>query len=183
MSKRIYVDSLSRASRVRRFVWEVFWMIFFWPTPRWFLNSWRILLLRLFGAKIGEGCRVAPSCRIWAPWNLCLGDRTALAEGVECYSVDRIDIGSNVCVSQRAFLCTASHSIHTLQRPLTHRPIVIKDHAWVCAEAFVGPGVIVGEGAVIAARAVAVRDVTEWEVVGGNPARVIKKRKISNEIK
>lgn len=180
MSERIYVDRLSRSLRVRRLVWDIVWLIFFRPTPRWLLDQWRIFLLRLFGAKIGNGCRVAPSCVVWAPWNLSIGDRTALAEGVECYAVDRISIGSNVCVSQRAFLCTASHDTRTLQRPLTHHPIVIKDHGWVCAEAFVGPGVTLGEGTIVAARAVVMRDVSAWKVVGGNPAKLIKDRELED---
>ena len=182
MSKRIYVDRLSRSLRIRRLVWGLVWLIFFRPTPRWLLDQWRIFLLRLFGAKIGTGCRVAPSCVVWAPWNLSIGDRTALAEGVECYCVDRISIGSNVCVSQRSFLCTASHDIRSLGRPLTHSPIVIEDHAWICAEAFVGPGVNLGEGAVVAACAVVIRDVAAWEVVGGNPAKFIKHRKLEEEV-
>lgn len=102
--------------------------------------------------------------------------RSALAEGVDCYCVDQISIGANVCVSQRAFLCSASHDISSIARPLTHKPVIIEDHAWVCAESFVGPGVKIGEGAVVAARAVVSKNVNPWEVVGGNPANFIKKR-------
>lgn len=181
MSDRIYVDRLSLSLRIRRLAWGLVCLLFFRPTPRWLFDQWRIFLLRLFGAKIGIGCRVAPSCSVWAPWNLSIGDRTALAEGVECYCVDRVSIGSNVCVSQRAFLCTASHDIRTLQRPLAHRPIMIQDHGWICAEAFVGPGVTLGEGAVVAARAVVMHDVAAWKVVGGNPAKLIKDRDLEEE--
>lgn len=142
------------------------------------MDRWRLALLKLFGAKFGQGCRIAPSVRVWAPWNLSMGDYVCLAEGVDCYSVSPIQISSKATVSQRAFLCSASHDISSLSRPLIHSPISIKEHAWVCAEAFIGPGVNVGEGAVVAARAVVVKDVEPWMVVGGNPSKIIKKREL-----
>lgn len=176
-----YVDSLSLASKLRRLVWQVVWMFLFRTTPSWCLDAWRCALLRLFGATIGRGCRIASNCQIWAPWNLTLGHYVCLAGEVDCYCVSPISIGNKVTVSQRSFLCTASHDIRTLQRPLIHQPIRIGEHAWVCAEAFVGPGITIGEGAVVAARAVAVRDVPEWTIVAGNPARVIRRREIAEE--
>lgn len=107
-----------------------------------------------------------------------MGARSALAEGVDCYCVDQITIGGNVCVSQRVFLCSASHDISLISRPLIHQPIEIGDHVWICAEAFIGPGVKLAEGAVVAARAVVSKDVGAWGVVGGNPAKFIKKREL-----
>lgn len=111
-----------------------------------------------------------------------MGDFSCLAENVDCYTVDAIVLGSKVTVSQRSFLCTASHDIRSLTRPLTYSPIHIEDHAWVCAECFVGPGLRLGEGAVVAARSVVIRDVAAWEVVGGNPAKFIKHRKLEEEV-
>lgn len=138
-------------------------------------------MYRVFGARIGKGCRLSPSCRVWAPWNLEMGILSALGDGVDCYSVDKIRIGSKVAVSQRVFLCTATHDISTLMRELEHAPISIGDHVWVCAEAFVGPGVTLGKGAVVGARAVVVKDVEPWTVVAGNPSRFVKKREIKPE--
>ena len=178
MSHRIYEDRLTFKLRLRRFFWGVIYTTLFRWTPRWILDGWRVFLLRSFGSKIGTGCRIAPSCRIWAPWNLEMGNQSALAEAVDCYSVDKIIIGNSVCISQRSFLCTASHDINFIKRPLIHSPINIQDHSWVCAEAFVGPGVQIGEGAVIAARAMVVKNVEPWSVVGGNPARFLKRRKV-----
>jgi putative colanic acid biosynthesis acetyltransferase WcaF len=97
---------------------------------------------------------------------------------VDCYSVSPIQIGNKVTVSQRAFLCSASHDISSLSRPLIHSPIVIKEHAWVCAEAFVGAGITIAEGAVVGARSVVTRDVEAWAVVAGNPAKFVKTRVI-----
>lgn len=176
---RIYQDNLPLRSKLARLAWTMLYFLLFRPSPRWALRSWRVVLLRAFGAKIGKGCRVDPSCRIWAPWNLKLGNYVALAQDVDCYCVSPITIGNNVAVSQRSFLCTASHDVSSLARPLIHRPISIQDYAWVCAQAFVGPGVTVGEGAIVAACAVVCKDVASWSIVAGNPARFIKSRQVS----
>ena len=147
--------------------------------PKSCFGRWRIFLLKRFGAKIGKGCSIAPSCRIWAPWNMDLSDCVCLAAGVDFYCVSPIRIEKHVTVSQRAFLCSASHDISSLARPLIHSPIIIEEHAWICAEAFVGAGVTVGEGAVVGARAVVMRDVEPWAVVAGNPAKFVKTRVIN----
>lgn len=139
------------------------------------------MLLKMFGAKIGHGCKVDPTCFVWAPWNLTLGDFVCLAADVDIYSVDKIVIGSHVTISQRSFICTASHDISELNRPLIHSPITIEDHAWICAESFVGLGVTIHEGSVIAARAVVTKDIDAWSVVAGNPARFLKTRKLKGK--
>lgn len=175
-----YVNKLSLHSRVMRMIWGLVWMFCFRPTPSFGFDAWRRILLRCFGAKIGNGCRIDPSCRIWAPWNLEMGSYSALGTNVDCYCVARITIGNKVAVSQRSFLCTASHDITSLLRPLTSRPITIHDHAWICAEAFIGPGVTVGEMAVAAARAVVVKDVAANTIVGGNPAKPIGIRNLKS---
>lgn len=175
-----YADTLGWKLKLRRVLWQLVGNTLFRPTPRGVLHGWRVWILRRFGAHIGSGCRISPSCKIWAPWNLRLGDRVALGDDVDCYCVASITIGSKVAVSQRAFLCSASHDITSLNRPLTFHPIEIEDHAWVCAESFIGPGVTIGEGAVVGARAAAVRDCLPWTTYGGVPARPIGKREIAS---
>ncbi|QQS55446.1 MAG: putative colanic acid biosynthesis acetyltransferase [Candidatus Competibacteraceae bacterium] len=166
-----YQNNLSFYSKFRRLLWSLSWVIFFLPTPDCCFHGWRRLLLICFGAKIGKGFRIASTCKIWAPWNLAVGDYVCLAENVDCYTVSKIEIGSKVTVSQRTFLCTASHDITSLIRPLTHLPITIGNHAWVCAEAFIGPGVTVGEGAVVGVRAVVTkRDVRLFRRSGSQTA-------------
>jgi putative colanic acid biosynthesis acetyltransferase WcaF len=175
-----YENDISGKTQLSRLLWALAWILFFRPTPRWCFHGWRRGLLRIFGAKVGEGSKIDPTCRIWAPWNLNIGSFTALGEGVDCYCVARIEIGSKVAVSQRTFLCSASHDISSLQRPLIRSSIKIEDHAWICAQAFIGPGICLGEGSVVAACAVVTKDVSAWEVVGGNPAKKIKIRNISD---
>ncbi len=111
-----------------------------------------------------------------------MGDYSVLAENVDCYNVDIIKIGSKVAISRRAFLCTASHDITSLLRPLTHAPIEIGDHAWVAAEAMVHPGVRIGEGSVISARAVLRDNTKPWAIWAGNPARQVGWRTLQKTV-
>lgn len=171
------VSPPSIRNKAMRGLWSVVWLLLYRPSPRP-MHGWRCLLLRLFGASIGKGAKPYPSARIWAPWNLEMGDNSTLGDGVDCYSVARVKIGCKATVSQRAYLCTAQRDIDDVSMPLVTGDIVIKEHGWVAAEAYIGPGIVVGTGAVVAARAVATKSVADWTVVGGNPAKPIRKRKV-----
>ena len=171
----------STRNKLGRILSGVFWLFLYRPTPR-FLHGWRRFLLRSFGAKIGRGTFPFPSVKIWAPWNLEVGDHCALSDGVNCYCVDRITIGSHVTISQDSFLCTASHDYEDPHFGLITAPIRIDDGAWVAADAFIGPGVCLAEGVVVAARASVFRDVPPWTVVAGNPAKTIKRRCLRSSI-
>jgi putative colanic acid biosynthesis acetyltransferase WcaF len=131
--------------------------------------------LRLFGASIGKGAHPYPSARIWAPWNLTMMEGSCLGDHVDCYSVDQVTLEPYATVSQYSFLCTASHDYTNPAMPLVTAPIRIGQRAWVAADVFIGPGVTIGEGAVVGARASVFRNVDPRTVVGGNPARIIKK--------
>ena len=176
-----YKSPLTKRNKIARIAWGIVWALLFRPSPRLSVGfAWRRFLLRMFGARIGLGANIYPSCRIWAPWNLEMGEHSGLAQEVECYSVDKIRIAAHVTISQYSFLCTASHDITNPNMRLITSPITIGEGAWVCAGVFVGPGVTIGAGAVAAARAVVVRDVEPWAVVGGNPAVFIKRRQLVN---
>lgn len=161
---------------LRRFIWEVAWAIGGRWTPRWTLNGWRRLLVSAFGAKIGKGVRFQGGTAVWQPWRIRIGANSWIDGDAKLYSVDDIRIGHDVVISEGAFICTASHDLSSKTFALTNAPIEIGDYAWICAHAVVLPGVKVGEGAVVAAGAVVTKDVEPWTVVGGNPAKVIKKR-------
>lgn len=159
---------------LRRVLWGVGAVIFRW-TPR-LLYGTRNGLLRLFGAEVGRNVRIHPSATIYFPWNLSIGDWSSVGEGALIYNLGLIEIGEQVTISQRAHLCAGTHDATDPAMPLQKPPVTVGDQAWVCADAFVGPGVAVGEGAVVGARAVAVDDVGAWVIVGGNPARRLKER-------
>ena len=181
LNLRNYKNRHSRNSKIARALWNVVWLFLFRPTPdrgvEYFVR-WRIALLRLFGAKIGRHCAVRNSAKIWQPWNLELGDWVAISDACDIYSVDKIKIGDRTTISSGVFLCCAGHDITSSIMELTYSPITIGHDAWVAARAIVMPGVKIGDGAVVAAGAVVTKDVEPWVVVGGNPAKFIKKRVI-----
>ncbi|KRP35477.1 MAG: hypothetical protein ABS34_10935 [Opitutaceae bacterium BACL24 MAG-120322-bin51] len=172
-----YKSELGFGNRIARLIWNMCYLLLFRPTP-WFMNRWR-RLLRCFGAEIAIGCVVHSSARIYAPWKLKMEARACLASNVNCYNVDTVELGVDATVSEAAYLCTASHDIYSAGRELITRAIRIEDNAWVFAKAMIGPGVVIGEGAVVAMGAVVVKPVAAYDVVGGNPARIIKKRSVS----
>lgn len=170
----------STANKLRRLLWSVVWTVFARPFPRAMAMPWKRFLLRMFGARIAPTAVVYATARVFQPWLLAMDDYACLAEGVDCYNAAPVHIGRNATVSQRAFICTAGHDITDPHHRQTSAPVDIQDRAWVCAEAFVGQGVTVGTGAVCAARSVVIKNVEPWTVVGGNPAKFIKKRSLKN---
>jgi putative colanic acid biosynthesis acetyltransferase WcaF len=162
-----------------RFLWFFGSLLFrFSPRPCF---GWRRAVLRCFGASVGRQVHVYGSTRIYFPWNLTVGDWTAIGEDALIYNLGPVTLGQKVTVSHGAHLCAGTHDYRDPQMPLLKPPIRIEDQAWICADAFVGPGVVVGEGAVVGARAVVTRDVAPWTIVAGNPARFAKKRALTTD--
>lgn len=171
-----YKECLPFSNKFRRLFWNISCLLLFKPFAGPLFKKWRVLILRLWGAEIGKGCALSASASIWAPWNLIIGDIVAIGPRVKVYNPDKIIIGNKVAVSQDVTLCTASHDYTLKDNHLVTAPIKINNFSWVAAEAFVGMGVKIGEGAVIGARAAVFKDVDPWTIVGGNPAKFIKKR-------
>ena len=170
--------SFSLGNRLLRALWGVVYLLFFRISPRPF-HAWRIFLLRLFGARIEVGCHIYPSVKVWAPWNLNLGKRVGVADGVTLYCMDKIIIGDYVVISQGAHLCGGTHDYNSINFQLIVKPIEIGAYAWICAEAFIHPGVIVPEGAVVGARTVVPKSLSmPWAVYAGNPCRQVATRKL-----
>jgi putative colanic acid biosynthesis acetyltransferase WcaF len=157
-----------------RLLWRFVYLFFFRPSPC-SLYAWRSWLLCLFGAKI-RFAHLHPTVRVWAPWLLELGEYVYIDRDVNLYNVFGISIADRVIISEKAYLCGASHDYKVPSYPLTGGKVMIKDDCWLAADSFVGPGVCIGEGVVVGARAVVFKDVEPWTVVAGNPAKFIKKR-------
>lgn len=169
--------SFSLSNRIARALWGIVWLVFFRPSPRP-LHAWRRLLLRMFGARLGQHVHVYPGAKIWAPWLLTIGDRVGIASGVTLYNMASIVIGDHCVISQGAHICCGTHDIDSPNFQLVARPIRLENHVWICAEAFVGPGVSIAEGCVLGAHAVVVKSIeAPWTVWAGNPAVLRRKRK------
>jgi len=169
------VPSIGPRDRISRAIWSVAWLVLCRPTPIP-LHGWRTAILRLFGASIARRCYVYPTTQVWAPWNLEMETGSCLGPGVTCYNVAQVSLGKRALVSQGTYLCSASHDFDSPAFPLVIAPIRIDDDAWVATDAFVAPGVAVDAGGVVLARSVVTRNVPEWTVVAGNPAKPLRKR-------
>lgn len=164
----------SRQELWLRVIWTIGACVFRWTPRRAF--GLRRGLLRLFGARVGSQVHIYPDVRIQFPWNLAIGEYSAVGSRAFLYNLGSISIGDRVTISQGAHLCAGTHDYRDPRMPLLKPPIVILDDAWICADAFVGPGVTVGTGAVVGARAVVMKDIPPWTVVAGNPAAFVKQR-------
>jgi putative colanic acid biosynthesis acetyltransferase WcaF len=143
------------------------------PRPLW---SVRRAMLRVFGAQVGTNVHVHPSARITMPWNLTLGDGCAIGDRAIIYALGPITVAARATISQGAHLCAGSHDWRDPAMPLLKFPIMVGSDAWICADAFVGPGVRVGSRAIVGARAVVMKDVDEGVIMVGNPAQVVASR-------
>lgn len=174
-SHRLQPALITTRNRLGRLMWTFVQATLYRPSPT-LLHGWRRFLLRCFGADVGVGAHPYPKARIWAPWNLTMEAHSCLADHVDCYCVARISLGCHATVSQYSYLCAASHDYRDRNLPLVAAPIVIEAEAWLAADVFVGPGVRIGEGAVVGARSTVMHDVAPWSVVAGAGAAVLGNR-------
>jgi putative colanic acid biosynthesis acetyltransferase WcaF len=145
------------------------------------MYGWRRFILRLFGAKIGKSVIIRPSATITYPWKLSVGDYSWIGDDVMLYTLGEITIGNNAVVSQRSYLCTGSHDYTRPTFDIFAKPIHIQDESWLATNVFVGPGVTVGNGAVIGACSVVLKDVQPGMICAGNPLKVLRPRITHND--
>ena len=157
-------------------VWWIVQKLFFNSSPQ-FMYAWRRFLLKMFGAKIGKGVILRPSAHIQFPWKVSIGDYSWIGDEVVLYSLGEIEIGKNVVVSQKSYLCTGSHDYQQEDFPIYAQKIILEDECWLATDVFVAPGITIGKGCVIGARSSVYKDMPEGMVCMGNPAKVIKPRK------
>jgi putative colanic acid biosynthesis acetyltransferase WcaF len=167
------IDFDRGASRPKEAAWLATKWLFFQTTLPW-PSSLRSALLRLFGARIGQGVVIRANVNISFPWRLHIGDHVWIGEEVMILSLAQVTIESHVCISQRAFLCTGSHDHKKASFDLITKPITLRQSSWVAAQAFIAPGVEVGQGSVVSAGSIVMANVPEHTLVRGNPATKIK---------
>lgn len=169
--------SLKEALGIR--LWHMVWLCLFRWTPKK-MNFWRLFLLRLFGAKL-ENVFIFSSARIYVPWLLEMKKGACLGPYSEVYNLGPVYFGENSVLSQYSYICNGTHDLSTLRLPLMIGEITIGRNVFIGAKALILPGISIGDGAVIGAGSVVTKDVEAWSVVGGNPAREIKKRNLKSE--
>lgn len=141
-------------------------------------SSMRVRLLRAFGAAIGSGVVIKPSVVVKYPWHLVVGDNCWIGEHCWIDNLTTVELGSNVCVSQGAYLCTGNHDWSNPSFGLMIAPIYLHEGAWAGAKCILTPGSQLREGAVAAAGSVVVGSIPEYQIYAGNPARFLKPRVI-----
>lgn len=166
-----------RSEYIRRFAWQIVYALLIKRSPGR-LAGWRRFWLKRFGAKIASTCNIRPTARVRHPWLLTMGDYSTLADNVEVYNLGPIVLGAHTVISQNVHLCNGTHDYKDPSLPLLRPSMTIGSGVWVCADAFVGPGVTIGDNALVAARAVVTKDVPANAIVGGNPAKFIKARPV-----
>lgn len=179
MQKISEIGKVSLLNKIARAIWNVVAFLLFRPFGTKLFNPWRLLLLRLFGADVKRDSGVYASTKIWAPWKLKLGHNAWLGPDVICYNQAMVALEDDVTVSQYSYLCTAGHKTDVLNvcdEGLIVAPITLRKGSWVGTRAFIGMGVEIGENAIVGATASVFKDVEQDSIVGGNPAKFIKKR-------
>lgn len=169
----------SRNEYIRRLLWNIakvtIWKLLWHRFP-----ALRMSVLKIFGTDTHFSSMAFGSTNVFRPWDLKIGKKVALGPRVHLYNLSRMEIGDHTVISQDAYLCGGTHDHTKDSLPLLRKDIVIGESVWICAGAFIGPGIVIGDGAVIGARAVVVKDVAPWTIVAGNPAKILGKRKITN---
>jgi putative colanic acid biosynthesis acetyltransferase WcaF len=163
------------AGKFRELSWLLVSLLLFRLCP-FSLSKVKRVVLRAFGATIGRDVTIKPQVKITFPWKLTVGDHVWLGEESWLLNLERITIGNNVCISQRAFLCTGSHNYKVPSFDLIVKPIVLEDGCWIGACGWVGPGVTAGDHAVLAAGSVASRNLEPYGIYQGNPASLVRRR-------
>lgn len=154
--------------------WMVQYTLFSWSPQPFF--GWRAFLLKLFGAKIGKNVRIRPTVKITYPWKIKIGDNCWIGDNCDLYSLGEIEIGNNVALAHKVYLCTGNHNYTKETFDIYAEPIKIEDEVWITNDVFVGCGVTIKRGCVIGARSTVLQDMPEGMVCYGYPAKPIKKR-------
>lgn len=165
--------------RGRPFAVEAIWYLakcLFFLTPLPVPSRFKCAVLRWFGASVGRGVIIKPRVNIHFPWKLAIGDFAWIGEEVFILNFEPVSLGAHCCISQRVFLCAGNHDYRRPEMPYRNEPITVAEGAWVGAQVFVAPGVVIGTDAVVTAGSVVTRSQPRGMVCGGNPCAPLKPR-------
>jgi len=161
--------------KIKAHLWQLVNNTFFRILPLQ-CRSYRIFLLRLFGAQLANSVTISRLANIEHPWNLTMGDLSSLGDGSWAYCLAPISIDEKCCIGKDVFLLTGSHDVDDSTFPMITRPIIINKGCWVSTGAYILPGVELGQFSVIGARSVVTKSTLEFSIMGGNPAKYLRRR-------
>ncbi len=170
-----YASPWTTRERIGFALWRITWLLLCRWTPKP-LSPWRVLVLRVFGARVAGRPFVHQRAVIQIPWHLTLHDRACLGDGANAYSLGAIELREGCTVGQEAYLCTGTHDFSRDDLPLQTAPIVVGAHVFIGVRALVLPGVTIGDRAVIGAGAVVPRDQPPGMICAGQPCRPLRPR-------
>lgn len=171
---KAYAASIG-ASKLKQIIWFVCSVLFVKNTLIPF-SGFRVWVLKMFGAQIGEGVVIRPGVQIKYPWKLTIGDYTWLGEHCWIDNITDVKIGSHVCISQGAMLCTGNHNYKSERFELILKSIILEDGVWIGAKSVVCPGVVAASHSVLTVGSVATKNMESYMNYQGNPAVAVKKR-------
>ena len=178
LSKYDNTDYYTGAGKIKMIIW---YFVNFTIFSSWLFPSSRLKrgVLRVFGARIGKGVVIKPRVNIKYPWNLTIGEYSWVGEGCWIDNLAHVSIGSNVCISQDAYLLTGNHDYKDQHFGLITKEITIEDAAWVGAKSIVCPGSIMRKGSILTVGSVLSGETSVNGIYQGNPAKLIRERKIN----
>lgn len=178
--KSAYSSPWRKSEAIKIRIWEIVWTFLIRWNPK-FMYPWHIFLLNMFGCKIHGKPFIAPTCRIYAPWLLEIGNKSCLASRSEVYNLGTIKLGERITIAQYAYLCNGTHDLNNPRLPLVVGNMVIEDDVFIGAKAIILPGLTIHEGSIIGAGSVLTKDTEPWGIYAGNPAKYLKQRILKDE--
>ena len=134
------------------------------------------LYLRLFGIKCPFGSSIHHGCKFFYVGNITIGEHSVVNFNCYLYNRKQITIGNNVAIAHNTKIYTLGHNIDSPLFETKGAPVTIEDNVFVFSNALIMPGVTIGEGAIVLPGSVVTKDVPSRAIVGGNPAKIIRKR-------
>lgn len=159
---------------------QLWWLVYasLFKTSPQVLYGWRRFLLRCFGAQIGKKVLIRPSAQITYPWKVKIRDYSWIGDEVVLYSLGEIEIGKHTVISQRSYICSGFHDYNKINFPIYAKKILIEDGCWLATDVFVAPDVTIEKGTIVGARSSVFKNLDEFSVYVGSPAKFIRKRDI-----
>ena len=160
-------------------LWQ-FCNILFFVNPFFPFSGLRVMLLRFFGAKVGQGVVISkPFINIKYPWRLTIGNHVWIGEGSWIYNLEQVTIGDHVNIAQGAMILTGNHNYKSVVFETITGPVIIEEGVFIGAKAIVCPNVTCKSHSVLAAGSVATSNLEPYKIYQGVPAVYKKEREVT----